>query len=68
MAVTKLPNKKKEAVKEILTTTMEQDYDEVLIVGFKDGKFFMQHSEVADASKVLGTLVMLQHEILKYGD
>lgn len=68
MAVTKLPNKKKEAVKEILTITIEQEYDEVLIVGFKDGKFYMQHSNVDDATKVLGTLVMLQHEILKYGD
>lgn len=68
MAVTKLPNKKKEAVKEILTITIEQEYDEVLIVGFKDGKFYMQHSNVDDAARVLGTLVMLQHEILKYGD
>ena len=68
MAVTKLPNKKKETVKDILTTTMEQDYDEVLVVGFKDGKFFMQHSEISNAVKVLGALTMLQHEILKYGD
>lgn len=68
MAVSKLPNKRKDTAKEMLTLAALEDYDEVIIVGFKDGKFYMQHSEVFDAAKILGSLMMIQHEILKYGD
>lgn len=68
MAVSKLPNKRKDTAKEMLTLAALEDYDEVIIVGFKDGKFYMQHSEVSDAAKILGSLMMIQHEILKYGD
>lgn len=68
MSITKLPNKKKDTATEILKRAMEEDYDEVLIAGFKNGRFYMLHSELSDGAKVIGALTMMQHEILKYGD
>jgi hypothetical protein len=68
MSVTKLPNKKKDTATEILKRAMEEDYDEVIIAGFKDGRFYMLHSELSDGAKVIGALTMMQYEILKYGD
>ena len=68
MSITKLPNKKKDTATEILKRAMEEDYDEVLIAGFKNGRFYMLHSELSDGAKVIGALTMMQYEILKYGD
>lgn len=68
MAVTKLPNKKKESAKEVLNIAIEQDYNEVIVIGFKDGNYCVQYTELTDGMKVIGALTMAQHELLKFGD
>jgi len=68
MSVTKLPNKKKESAKEVLNIAMEQDYNELVIIGFKDGKYYVQHTELADGMKVIGALTIAQYELLKAGE
>ena len=45
MAVTKLPNKKKEGVLDILESAMDEDYDEVIVIGFRENKYFVTNSE-----------------------
>ena len=68
MAVTKLPNKKKEGVLDILDSAMEEDYDEVIVIGFKGTKYFITNSEITNGLKVIGALTMAQYELLKMGD
>ena len=68
MAVTKLPNKKKEGVIDILDSAMEEDYDEVIVIGFKGNKYFVTNSEITNGLKVIGALTMAQYELLKIGD
>ena len=68
MAVTKLPNKKKEGVIDILDSAMEEDYDEVIVIGFKGTKYFITNSEITNGLKVIGALTMAQYELLKIGD
>ena len=68
MAVTKLPNKKKEGVIDILDSAMEEDYDEVIVIGFKGTKYFITNSEITNGLKVIGALTMAQYELLKMGD
>ena len=68
MAVTKLPNKKKEGVLDILDSAMEEDYDEVIVIGFKGTKYFITNSEISNGLKVIGALTMAQYELLKMGD
>lgn len=68
MAVTKLPNKKKEGVLDILDSAMEEDYDEVIVIGFKGAKYFITNSEITNGLKVIGALTMAQYELLKIGD
>lgn len=68
MSITKLPNKKKDTATEILNRAIEEEYDEVLIAGFKNGRFYMLHSELSDGAKILGALTLMQYEILKYGE
>ena len=68
MAVTKLPNKKKEGVIDILDSAMEEDYDEVIVIGFKGNKYFVTNSELTNGLKVIGALTMAQYELLKIGE
>lgn len=68
MAVTKLPNKKKEGVIDILDSAIEEDYDEVIVIGFKGNKYFVTNSEITNGLKVIGALTMAQYELLKIGD
>ena len=68
MAVTKLPNKKKEGVTDILDSAMEEDYDEVIVIGFKGTKYFITNSEITNGLKIIGALTMAQYELLKMGD
>lgn len=68
MAVTKLPNKKKEGVIDILNSAMEEDYDEVIVIGFKGTKYFITNSEITNGLKIIGALTMAQYELLKMGD
>jgi len=68
MAVTKLPNKKKEGVIDILDSAMEEDYDEVIVIGFKGTKYFITNSEITNGLKIIGALTMAQYELLKMGD
>jgi hypothetical protein len=68
MKVTKLPNKKKEDVLDILTSAMDEDYDEVLVIGFREGRYFITNSGITDGLKVVGALAMAQYEILHVGD
>ena len=68
MAVTKLPNKKKEGVIDILDSAMEEDYDEVIVIGFKGSRYFVTNSELTNGLKVIGALTMAQYELLKIGD
>ena len=68
MAVTKLPNKKKEGVLDILESAMDEDYDEVIVIGFRENKYFVTNSELTNGLKVIGALTMAQFELLKIGD
>jgi hypothetical protein len=68
MKVTKIPNKKKEDVLDILTSAMDEDYDEVLVIGFREGRYFITNSGITDGIKVVGALAMAQYEILHVGD
>jgi len=68
MKVTKIPNKKKEDVLDILTSAMDEDYDEVLVIGFREGRYFITNSGITDGIKVVGALAMAQYEILHIGD
>ena len=68
MKVTKIPNKKKEDVLDILTSAMDEDYDEVLVIGFREGRYFITNSGITDGLKVVGALAMAQYEILHLGD
>lgn len=68
MAVTKLPNKKKDGVLDILATAIDEDYDEVIVIGFKGKQYFVTNSEITNGLKVIGALTMAQYELLKIGD
>lgn len=68
MKVTKIPNKKKEDVLDILTSAMDEDYEEVVIIGFREGRYFITNSGITDGLKVVGALAMAQYEILHVGD
>ena len=68
MKVTKIPNKKKEDVLDILTSAMDEDYEEVVIIGFREGRYFINNSGITDGLKVVGALAMAQYEILHVGD
>jgi len=68
MKVTKIPNKKKEEVLDILTSAMDEEYDEVLVIGFREGRYSINNSGITDGIKVVGALAMAQYEILHAGD
>ena len=68
MKVTKIPNKKKEDVLDVLTSAVDEDYDEVLVIGFREGRYFITNSGITDGLKVVGALAMAQYEILHIGD
>jgi len=68
MSITKLPNRKKDGVKEVFDIAMAQEYDEVVVIGFKDGKYHVQYTELSDGMRVIGALTMAQYELLKLGD
>jgi hypothetical protein len=68
MAVTKLPNKKREGVLEILEEAIEREYDEVIVIGFAGPKYYITNSEMSNGLKIIGALAMAQHELLKIGD
>ena len=68
MAVTKLPNKKKDGVLDILASAMDEDYDEVIVIGFKGTQYFVTNSEITNGLKIIGALTMAQYELLKIGD
>ena len=68
MTVTKLPNKKKAEALVILECAIDEDYDEVIVIGFKGSKYFVTNSELTNGLKVIGALTMAQYELLKIGD
>ena len=68
MSITKLPNKKKESVADVLDSAKQDDYDEVIVVGFKNGRYHITNSDLTDGLKVVGALAMAQYEILHVGD
>ena len=55
-----LPRDRKK-VEETLQTVIEQEFDEVLVLGWKDGKTYMHHSALGDVVRTLGAM-----EILKF--
>lgn len=68
MSVTKLPNKKQEYVLEILDNAIDQEFDEIIIVGFHKKKHTLLHSPLSDGIKIIGALTMVQYELLMSGE
>ena len=68
MSITKLPNKKKISALVTLECAIDEDYDEVIVIGFKGSRYFVTNSELTNGLKVIGALTMAQYELLKIGD
>ena len=68
MTITKLPNKKKISALVTLECAIDEDYDEVIVIGFKGTQYFVTNSELTDGLKVIGALTMAQHDLLKIGE
>ena len=68
MSITKLPNKKKISALVTLECAIDEDYDEVIVIGFKGTQYFVTNSELTDGLKVIGALTMAQHDLLKIGE
>ena len=68
MSITKLPNKKKISALVTLECAIDEDYDEVIVIGFKGTQYFVTNSELTYGLKVIGALTMAQHDLLKIGE
>lgn len=64
--VQRLPDKGERAkVADTLKTVMEQDCDEVVILGFKDGKSYLHHSMIADMARLVGAIEWIKHRLME---
>lgn len=55
--------KDRQKVSETLQTVTEQEFDEVLILGWKDGKTYMHHSALQNTLEVIGALEVLKFRL-----
>lgn len=68
MTLTTLPSiPERNKVPDILKTVSEQDFDEVVILGFKDGKSYLHHSMIHDTPRLIGAIEWLQHRLMESG-
>lgn len=64
--VESLPDKGMRAkVADTLKTVGEQDFDEVVVLGFKNGKSYLHHSMIADTPRVVGAIEWIKHRLLE---
>ncbi len=62
--VTTIPTKRERAgVEKTLQTVKEQEFDQVLILGWKDGRTFMHHSYIENTLLTLGALENLKFRL-----
>jgi hypothetical protein len=63
--LTSIPTKtERNLVADTLKTVGEQDFDEVVILGFKNGKSYLHHSKIDDMSKLIGAIEWLKFRIM----
>lgn len=64
--VEQLPQRgERSKVSDTLKTVSEQDFDEVVIIGYKNGKSYLHHSKIADTPKLIGTIEMIKYRLLE---
>jgi len=54
----------KEDATELLQSAQEQNFDSVVIVGYKNGNIYIQHSKLESAVRVLGAIELAKNKIL----
>lgn len=52
-------------VADTLKTATEQDFDEVVLLGFKDGKSYLFHSKIEDIPKLIGAIEWLKFRMMQ---
>ena len=64
--VAPLPTKReRHRVDEALKEAGEQDYDEVVILGFKDGKSYLLHSQIESTVRLIGAIEWLKFRMME---
>lgn len=66
--ITALPGRgDQNEVRQRLQNALEQEYDEVFIIGTKDGLLHTTHSGYKDIERKLGALELLKHNLIDGG-
>ncbi len=61
-----LPSKsERQKVADTLRVVAEQDFDEVVVLGFKDGKSYLHHSKIENTTLVIGAIECLKYRLLE---
>lgn len=54
----------KEDVAQVIQSAQEQDFDSVVILGYKNGNIYIQHSKLESAVRIIGALELAKNKIL----
>jgi hypothetical protein len=52
-------------VLDVLAAAADRNYDEVVVLGMKDGRAYLHHSRFASGYQLVGALADIQHQILE---
>lgn len=52
------------SAKETLTKAIEEEYESVLVLGFKNGRVRMHYSKCADVTKFIGAIEVMKHDFM----
>lgn len=64
--LTLLPRKsERQKVDDTLRIVGEQNFDEVVVIGFKDGKSYLHHSKIENTTLVIGAIEWIKHRLLE---
>jgi putative intracellular protease/amidase len=56
---------RKQSVKQLLEDSKDKDYEEVVIIGLKDGKYFTTWSGVEDVLRTMGSFELAKFKLLE---
>lgn len=64
--LTALPSRaERRKVEDTLRTVGEQEFDEVVVLGFKDGRSYLFHSMIDDTPRVIGAIEWIKHRLME---
>lgn len=66
LSLTAMPSKaERQKVADTLKVVAELDFDEVVILGFKNGSSFLHHSKIEDTPRLIGAIEWIKHRIME---